>query len=288
MITLDYPRAERPAAPHRLYSISDGDTPQILQPVRMVSTDTPEKAGYAGRSELAQPKLDECRRRLETGFFPEIPAALVEYLVAKLTGDAAARHIAAGDAASLEFDLLLKDRLTRSTGTQRRVATIPTGEVVDRYGRLLAYLAPWFAGGSSDPLPPKHDPNRRTFNLDMVAVGWAAPFLIYPSLPHDDDLNLFLTEARAAWEHKRGAWQAYGENLLLGYEYRLCIKLGTAKTPKKGVAAAFQRICIDVSSDPPRSVGRFGWADVAPPDRLWVWTDDAAKASVDLDIPIAP
>jgi endonuclease YncB( thermonuclease family) len=269
-----------------LFKISDGDTPQILQPVRMVSTDTPEKAGYAGRPELAQAKLDECRSRLAAGFFPAIPASMVEYLVDKLTPDAAERHIAAGEAASAAFDQLLEDRLTRPTGTQRPVATIPSGEVVDRYGRLLAYLAPWFAGGG-DPLPPKGDPRRRTFNLDMVAVGWAAPFLIYPSLPHQDDLDLFLTEATAAWDQKLGAWQAFGDDLLLGYEYRLCIKLGTAKTATAGVKDAFQRVCIDVSGARPRSVGRFGWADVAPPDRLWVWTKDVARASIDLGIAVA-
>ena len=34
--------------PHTLSRISDGDTPVIDQPVRMVSVDTPEKAEYAG------------------------------------------------------------------------------------------------------------------------------------------------------------------------------------------------------------------------------------------------
>ena len=154
-----FDRQLRPAAPHRLYSVSDGDTPSILQPVRMVSTDTPEKAGYAGKPEIAQPKLDKCRQRLLDGFYPAIPDGFSDYLVDRLDAGTA-RHIAAGEQASLEFDLLLRDRLTRPTGTQRPVATFPTGEVIDRYGRMLAYLAPWFTGGASDPVPPKNDPAR--------------------------------------------------------------------------------------------------------------------------------
>jgi hypothetical protein len=59
---------------------------------------------------------------------------------------------------------------------RRKVATVPTGELIDRYGRLLAYLAPWFSGSARDPLPPRDDPQRRTFNLDMVEAGWGRCF----------------------------------------------------------------------------------------------------------------
>ncbi len=281
-LSFKFDRELRPAASHRLFSVSDGDTPSILQPVRMVSTDTPEKAHYAGRPEIAQPKLDKCRQRLSDGFYPTIPQDLRTYLIERLDAGAAARHIAAGEQASLEFDLLLKHRLTRPTGTQRPVATVPTGEVIDRYGRMLAYLAPWYSGGASDPLPPKGDPARRTFNLDMVSAGWAASFMVYPSLPQNDDLNLLYEESKLAWTKKRGAWKVHGRKLLLGYEYRLAIKLGTATSKTKGMAAAFQRICIDLRST--TSVGLYGWHAVPPPHRLWVWADDAAEASVALGI----
>jgi hypothetical protein len=152
------------------------------------------------------------------------------------------------------------------------VATIPTGEVIDRYGRLLAYLAPWFGGTRSDPLPPRGDLQRRTFNLDMVARGWATQFLIYPSLPAHEDLDLLLEEAREAWRRRRGAWRVHGRKLLLGYEYRLAIRLGTEKPPAKAVASAFQRVCVDLRRL--RPVGLFGWWRVPPPDRLWVWLTD--------------
>jgi endonuclease YncB( thermonuclease family) len=284
VLSFDFDRELRRAAAHRLISFSDGDTPNILQALRMVSVDTPEKRHYAGRPEVAQPKLDTCRQRLLDGFYPQIPAKLRDYLVDRLDGAAAVRHIAAGEEASLEFEKLLRDRLARPDGSQRQVATIPTGEVIDRYGRMLAYIAPWFSGTRSDPLPPKNDAARRTFNLDMVAAGWGASFLVFPSLPQNDDLNLLYEEAKAAWTGKKGAWKTHGRKLLLGYEYRLCIKLGTAKTAAKGMTEAFQRICVDLRG--PHSVGLLGWHAVPPPHRMWVWTADQDKASAALGIPL--
>ncbi|MBE1586955.1 hypothetical protein ACFPOI_00865 [Nonomuraea angiospora] len=56
-------------------------------------------------------------------------------------------------------------------GTQRKMAVVATGELVEGHERLPAYTAPWFSGGASDPLPPRDDPQRRTFNLGMVALG---------------------------------------------------------------------------------------------------------------------
>lgn len=282
MVEFGFERQIRPAAPHRLFTISDGDTPTILQPVRMVSIDTPEKSHYAGKAETAQPKLDRCRQLLLDGTYPAIPDTLRTYLVDRLDPEAAARHIAAGEQASVEFDLLMRERLTRADGSQRPLATIATGEILDRYGRMLAYLAPWFSGSASDPLPPRGDPRRRTFNLDMAANGWAAPFLIYPSLPGNADLNLFLDETRAAWRERRGAWRKYGRKLLLGYEYRLAVKLGTETPPAKAMADAFQRVCVDVRKM--RSVGLYGWAKVPPPDRLWFWATDAEKAIADMGV----
>lgn len=282
MVEFNFERQLRPPAAHRLFSITDGDTPTILQPVRMVSADTPEKSHYAGKPQVAQPKLDTCRQRLLDGVYPAIPDGMRKYLVDRLDADAAARHIDAAEMASAQFDLLLQQRLTKPDGSQRRVATIPTGEIIDRYGRMLAYLAPWFAGGRGDPLPPRDDPQRRTFNLEMVAGGWAASFVIYPSLPKNDDLNLLLDEARAAWKLRRGAWKKHGRKLLLGYEYRLAIKLGTEHPPAKAMANAFQRVCVDLRTL--KSVGLYGWWKVPPPERLWFWATDADQATVDLGL----
>lgn len=282
-----FDRQARGVFPHRLLRTSDGDTPVIDQPVRMVSVDTPEKAGYAGKPTTAQPKLNRTRERLLDGTYDgRIPAGLRDYLVGKLTSDAAERHVGAGVRASQVFDALLAVRLTRGNGSTRPVATKPTGEIIDRYGRMLAYMAPWFSGAKSDPVPPPASPDRRTFNLDMVSNGWGAPFLVYPSLPQRVDWNLFVREARAAWSANAGMWAEFGADLLLGYEYRMCIKLarvGTAAEPFDAattVDEAFQRVCVDLATM--KDVGRFGFNAVDPPDRLWYWEDDEKAARRDL------
>jgi endonuclease YncB( thermonuclease family) len=285
MVAFDFPRTIRPAQPRQLARTSDGDTPVIDQPVRMVSVDTPEKQHYAGLPPTAQVKLDRCRQRLQDGTYAALPGGLREYLVGRLTADAAERHIGAGLGASASFEALQDQRLTKPDGSRRRVAIIPTGELIDHYGRLLAYLAPWFAGPPGDPLPPKDAPERRTFNLEMVASGWGALFVIYPSLPRNDDLNVLLEAAEAAWTERRGAWAEFGEDLLLGYEYRAAIKLGIEELedPAATVADAYQRHCVDLRDL--RLVGKHDYFQVPPSQRLWIWEDDLAQATPDLALP---
>ncbi len=138
VVNFSFRRNVRSVRPKRLIRTSNGDTPVIEHPIRMVSCDTPEKAQYAGRPEISQPKLSVCRERLNNGFYADIPEELRSYLSARLTDDAAERHIQAGERASHEFDAVLARRLTKPNGKTRRVATIPTGQLIDSYGRLLA------------------------------------------------------------------------------------------------------------------------------------------------------
>jgi len=272
----------------KLLRESDGDTPVIDQPVRMVSCDTPEKAGYAGKPPVAQTTLDKARERLVEGFYPGIPGSLRDYLVAKLTPDAAERHINAANRASDEFGQLLESRLTLDNGSKRNLGVIPTGEIVDLYGRLLAYLIPFYKGKKEgDPIPPdKGSPERATFNLNMIASGWAAFFPIYPSLPQDDDLNRALDAAEHAWEKKLGAWHEFGATLLLGYEYRMCVKLGRPleqnETPSQRAGKAFERICVNIRTR--RIKGAFGFPEVPPPHRLWIWKKDLPEATQTLGL----
>lgn len=280
-VNFDLPTNAQKAQPRKLTRTSDGDTPVIEQPIRMVSCDTPEKGGYAGNPPLSQPKLDACRQRLQGSFYNALPAGLRNYLVAKLTPDAAQRHIDAGHEATGIFDQLLDTRLTKPDGARRRVAVIATGEILDRYGRLLAYLAPWYSG-DGDPLPPIGDPGRDTFNLNMIANGWAAFFPVYPSLPKNQDMNKAIAAAESAWNSKAGAWEEYGNNLLLGYEYRACIKLAKAATASDGIKDAFQRVCVDLRNL--KIVGKFAFDSVPPCYRLWVWEDDLAQATTRLSL----
>lgn len=284
--TIDFnfhPQSRRPFQ-RALISVSDGDTPVIQQPIRAVSCDTPEKAGYAGAPPTAQAKLEICKGRLSDGFFGALPNDLRSYLRDKLTSDAAARHIGAALRASEEFTRLLEMRLTRPNGSKRKLGIIATGEILDVYGRMLAYFMPWYANTAADPLPPKDSPERDTFNLNMIANGWAAFFPIYPSLPADDDFNKAIAAAEDAFDRKLGQWAEFGANVLLGYEYRMCIKLAAdnGATAQKLIGDAFQRICVDLRNK--KIVGKFGFGDVPPPYRLWIWERDLAKAKQELGL----
>lgn len=282
MVNFNFPRNIRRAAARVVLSESDGDTPNIRQPIRMVSCDTPEKGGYAGNPPVSQPKLNICRARLENGFYDGLPLSLRTYLLGKLSDDAAARHINAALDATLEFNRLLETRLTLPDGSKRKAAVIPTGEIIDIYGRLLAYIAPWFKNTDDDPLPPRDSPERLTFNYNMIENGWAAFFPIYPSLPNNADMNMVIAAAETAWNLQKGAWGKYGADVLLGYEYRMCIKLSEAETPGAGISKAFERICVDLRDL--RIVGEFGFSEVPPPYRLWIWEDDIQQAKIDLGL----
>ncbi|OLT13709.1 hypothetical protein BJF78_21290 [Pseudonocardia sp. CNS-139] len=178
-------------------------------------------------------------------------------------------------AARLEFD----------ADGNAKVGVVVTGEVIEENGRLLAYVTPWL----SPPLPPRDDPRRRTFNLELIETGWAVFFPIYPSLPRDTDLTLAVDAAEKAWQNKLGAWHDFGDGLLLGYEYRACLKLGAADPaneppppPSERVAEAFRRVCVDVRSR--EILGLFGYHRIDPPHRLWVWQKDLAEARGILDL----
>ncbi|GAA3086187.1 hypothetical protein [Streptosporangium carneum] len=284
MVNLGFVGPSRPANDYRLLKVTDGDTPNIAMAIRMVSIDTPESK-YGGRAATAQATLERAKARLLDGTYDALPQDLRDYLVARITPDAAQRHLAAGQAAAQEHEDMVNIRLADPNGRRRKLAVIATGELVEDKGRLLAYTAPWFSGSASDPLPPRNDPQRRTFNLDMIASGWAATFVIYPSIPSASDLNLLLREARAAWREKRGAWARFGEDLLLGYEYRACIKLGAKNLddgPAAAIGQAYQRVCVDLRTKD--EVGLYGYHRVPPPQRLWIWEEDLVQARKDLSI----
>ncbi|GAB2841189.1 hypothetical protein GCM10022221_45630 [Actinocorallia aurea] len=278
MVDLGFVGPSRPANDYRLLSVTDGDTPNISMAIRMVSIDTPESK-YGGSAATAQAALDRTRARLSDGTYDALPRELREYLIARITPDAAARHLAAGERAAQEHKKMVETRLANPDGTQRKLAVIATGELIEGNGRLLAYTAPWFT-----TLPPRDDPRRRTFNLDMVAQGWAVTFIIYPSLPPVDDLNLLLDEADHAWTRRLGVWSEFGEDLLVGYEYRACVKLGSARLtdPAKAVEQAYQRVCVDLRTL--TEVGLYGYHAVPVQHRLWIWQDQLAQARQDLNL----
>jgi hypothetical protein len=155
---------------------------------------------------------------------------------------------------------------------------------MDIYGRMLAYLAPWFDNTPADPRPPQDSSDRLTFNYDMILSGWAVFLPIYPSLPANSDLNMAIAAAETAWNEQRGMWGKYGADVLLGYEYRQCIILGKAPTAEAGIAEAYQRTCVDLRNL--QVVGEYGYFQVPPPYRLWIWFKDFEKAKIDLALPV--
>lgn len=283
MVDLGFVGPSRPAQDYRFVKVTDGDTPVIEMSIRMVSIDTPESR-LGGSPPTAQATLDRARTRLSDGTYDALPQDLRDHLIARITPDAAQRHLTAGKLAAEAHKTMVSTRLTRPDGSQRKLAVIATGELVERNGRLLAYTAPWFTGSNSDPLPPRDHPDRRTFNLDLVALGWAATFIIYPSIPRTSDLNLLIEEAETAWQEQRGAWEQFGADLLLGYEYRACLRLGAANVsdPADAIAAAYQRVCVDLRNL--TEVGPFGYHQVPPAQRLWIWTTDLEQARKDLPL----
>ena len=109
----------------------------------------------------------------------------------------------------------------------------------------------------------------------MISEGWAAFFPVYPAIGKRVDFNLALAGAEAAWTGRRGAWMQEGENLLLGYEFRLCVKLGKSPNATVGLDA-FSRLCVDMRTD--KLHDQFGLWQVPPPFRLWIWKENREKA----------
>jgi hypothetical protein len=77
--------------------------------------------------------------------------------------------------------------------------------------------------------------------------------------------------------------------MLLGYEYRACLKLGAADPPDRPpvtaatrIAEAFRRVCVDLRSR--EILGLHGYHRVDPPYRLWIWKQDLAEAREALDL----
>jgi hypothetical protein len=161
------------------------------------------------------------------------------------------------------------------------------------FPRLAALVGP---GGVLAVQMPRNfsEPSHTSIHDTVRAGGWARtpgaldpsrahqPGRAYPSLPQNDDFNRLIGAAEVAWDEKRGAWSEFGADLLLAYEYRGCIKLGTAETPEEGIKAAFQRVCVDLRNL--TEVGLFAFDVVPPPIRLWVWQTDLQKARVDLGL----
>lgn len=271
-----------------LVDVSEGDTPNVRMPVRMLSIDTPE---VTARSEAGAARVDQRFSELAQWIRDRrapISRELAEYVLPKLaSGEAGTLHFRQGMAASTFAKENIEMRLLRPDGSRRDLFVRTSGRPFDSRGRLLAYVAPDYSDRERAQLTRRQ---RATFNLDLVGAGWAAPFVIYPLIPGELDLPLLVDAAATARAAGAGAW---AEVLAMpGYEYRSMQRLHavTAKIVSgEDVADRFawrDRYCADMRDRV--LYGPEAYPAVPPEYRLWLRPADVADGVSRLNLTPAP
>jgi endonuclease YncB( thermonuclease family) len=263
-----------------LVDVTDGDTPNVRMPIRMLSVDTPE---VTARTEARAAGIDQEFLQLAEWIGQRrapISQPLAEFLVPKLAGGGT-RQFRQGKEASAFAKQNIQTRLTRPNGRKRNLFIRTADSPFDNNHRLLAYIAPDYSEAERRTMTRRE---RATFNLDLVEQGWAAPFVIYPSIPGELDLPLLLEAASDARSERspRGIWT--DPQTLIAYEYRAMEKLfritgrivGGASLSYQEAHAWRERYCVDMRT---RIVhGPEDWFRVALEYRLWIWPQDVSKA----------
>jgi len=263
-----------------LVRTTDGDTPFVSVSIRMLSIDAPE-THYPGSTKPSKhdATLVQLAEWISQGRAP-VEDGLAAYLHPRLaSGRAGTLQEQQGERAKQVFQELLARLLTKPSGGKRNLFIRTADQPFDEYGRLLAYVAPSY---SSEELATMTPWERATFNALMVKAGWAAMFVIYPSLPSHRDLEMLRDAAKEAYMAGRGIW---AEPLMLaGYEFRMAIKL--YETTKKLVAGEkvssyarkswISRYCVDMTNQ--EIVYPEDYYRIAPYNRLFVWPKDVRDA----------
>ena len=248
--------------------------------VRMLSIDTPE-VHYPGNQKPSKhdEKLAQLADWIEAGKAP-VSEGLAEHLHPKLaTGTAGTLQEEQGESATAKFKELLDEKLTRPSGSKRRVFLRAADQHFDQYGRLLAYMAPSYSAKERESMSLWE---RATFNLLMIKSGWAASFPIYPSIPKYADLVMLQEAAKDAYDNKRGAWA--DPLTLTGYEFRMCVRLYDVteklvegkKLSAKKKQEWVTRFCADMTT---REIFHpQGYYRVPPYNRIFIWSKDVVEA----------
>ena len=264
-----------------LVDVSDGDTPNIRMPIRMLSIDTPEvTAKSANRAATIDRNFTDLAEWIRSGIAP-VSKKFGGYITSKLeTGNAGSLQFTQGKSASAFYKDVIEQRLTRPNSGKKRNLFIRGAESpFDGYGRLLAYVAPSYSTKERQNMTRRE---RATFNLNLIESGWAAPFILFPNIPGELDLPLFLEMAVDAKDNKRGQYQ---DSLSLpGYEYRMCEKLySITKKIVDGESLSYRerigwrsRYCADMRSR--KLFGPESYFDIPESYRLWIWPDDIQRA----------
>jgi endonuclease YncB( thermonuclease family) len=202
-------------------SATDGDTPTLQLPVRMLGMDAPE-LHYAGASEKSPSKYDATMEKFLANQGKDLDPGLKKHLASRLVDKPSTRQIAAGRAAFDRFTAIVKQRLDRGQGktgkplTPRHIFTMASSDVFDHYGRLLAYVNASYTKDERDKIPAAKRP---TFNLQMMQEGHAVSLVIYRNIPKPDDLVLVQQAVKNARTKGKGLWKE-GAKALLPYEFR--------------------------------------------------------------------
>jgi endonuclease YncB( thermonuclease family) len=250
---------------------TDGDTPTIQAPIRMLGMDAPE-LHYGGANEANPGKFDAAFAGFLAGAGKSLDAGLKAHLALRLDGAASTRHIQAGAAAHAHFGEIVAQRLRRvseKTGKEiapRKLFTMVAQQVFDRYGRLLAYVAPNTTHEEREATPPAQRP---TFNLQMIQDGHATSLTIAPNVPKPADLQLVHDAIVTARRRRRGLW-GLGRPLLHGFEFRWIVDTIAGK--RQGP----DRYCGDIATAllyPPQH-----YYKVPDERRLWFFGEDLGEA----------
>ena len=271
----------------RLVDISDGDTPNIRMNVRMLSIDTPETKPVGISRRDLEALLPGVADWIRSGRSPVSNEKLRDHLVARIEKpDVVELHLSQGRKATEAYAALKAERLARPGGSQRSLFVRVADERFDRYGRLLAYVAPSFTAAERASMTRKQ---RQTFNLDMIENGWAATFVVFPSIPGELDLPLLQEAGRAACEGEKGAW---GDALsLTGYEFRMVCRLAALyrdvvvrkREPQPGAWQGWvDRYCCDMSTGLLHSPQDY--VSVEPWNRIFIFPRDVRRAVAELNL----
>lgn len=263
-----------------LTDVSDGDTPNIRMPIRMLSIDTPE---VTAKSDAGAVKVDEKFKELATwikaGKAP-VTKSFADHILPRLEDvDAGTLQYTQGNEASAHYKKIIAERLTKPSGSKRKLFIRSPEEPFDGYGRLLAYVAPSYSAKERAAMSRRE---RATFNLDMIESGWAAPFILFPSIPGELDLPLFIEIAVAAKDNNKGQYQ--DPLSMPGYEYRMCEKLyAISKKLVNGDTLHYSqqlawrsRYCADMRNRKLYSPEEY--ILIPEPYRLWIWPDDVQNS----------
>lgn len=269
-----------------LSDVSHGATPSIRFPVRLIGVDVPEApAQTASAVAKVDQQLLELAQWIRNGKV-KVARTFADYVLPRLEGgNAAAKQAQYATEAALFMKENTHKRLALPSGRKRELLIRTAEEPFDFGHKLLVYVAPRYTKRELRKMTRR---DRSTFNLDLIAAGWAAPFIFYPNIPGEADLPLLIEASSRAIDGSRGIWRDFQR--LMPYEFRmLCMLHDVTKQVMSGKDMTAEelfgwrsRYCVDMRSLIVHSYDNYH--AIPPQYRLWVWRRNLRKAISDLNL----